>query len=373
MLRKSDNAEAFSMAEARAIVADLFEPRPVVYWTDFLLSAAVAFASLAGLALLVEMSWTGPLAWVVWCLLFVVCALSAYRAALFTHELAHFRRGTFQGFRLTWNALFGIPLLMPSFLYHTHSAHHARPNYGTARDGEYLPLVEGSRWYWLLMLVEPWLMPVVAVSRFLILTPLSWLIPSLRRWLERRVSALAIAPEYERPAPLPAELRSWRVQEAACFAAAVIGAVLLASGLVSPLHAAQIYAIAVFALTINAVRTLGAHRYRHGYSPTTFIDQMLDSVNYPQSRILGPLWAPLGLRFHATHHLFPSLPYHALGEAHRRLMAQLPADSLYRSTESPSLWATLIDNWRGSRERSSTRRAAAHQPPSGRQTARARV
>ena len=32
------------------------------------------------------------------------------------------------------------------------------------------------------------------------------------------------------------------------------------------------------------------------------------------------------------YHLFPALPYHALGTAHRRLMAQLPADSPYRAT-----------------------------------------
>jgi hypothetical protein len=36
---------------------------------------------------------------------------------------------------------------------------------------------------------------------------------------------------------------------------------------------------------------------------------------------------PLGLRYHALHHLFPSLPYHALGTAHRRLIVALPPDS----------------------------------------------
>jgi fatty acid desaturase len=57
------------------------------------------------------------------------------------------------------------------------------------------------------------------------------------------------------------------------------------------------------------------------------------------------LWAPVGLRYHALHHLFPSLPYHNLGKAHRRLMRELPADSPYRQTESPHLWASLRLLW----------------------------
>lgn len=52
--------------------------------------------------------------------------------------------------------------------------------------------------------------------------------------------------------------------------------------------------------------------------------------------ITGPAWrnewwCPVGLRYHALHHLFPALPYHNLPEAHRRLMAGLPADHPYRS------------------------------------------
>jgi fatty acid desaturase len=55
------------------------------------------------------------------------------------------------------------------------------------------------------------------------------------------------------------------------------------------------------------------------------------------------------MRFHALHHLFPSLPYHALGAAHRRLMARLPPDSPYRLTEAPRLSASLRQLWRAAR------------------------
>jgi fatty acid desaturase len=43
------------------------------------------------------------------------------------------------------------------------------------------------------------------------------------------------------------------------------------------------------------------------------------------------------------------MPYHNLARAHRRLMAELPADSPYRLTESPSLTSSLLDLWRRSR------------------------
>ena len=44
---------------------------------------------------------------------------------------------------------------------------------------------------------------------------------------------------------------------------------------------------------------------------------------------------------HALHHLVPSIPYHNMPEAHERLMQHLPADSPYRATIFPSLWAAV--------------------------------
>jgi fatty acid desaturase len=105
---------------------------------------------------------------------------------------------------------------------------------------------------------------------------------------------------------------------------------------------------------LNALRTLGAHRYLHAHEEMTFVEQLLDSINYPRHPLIAGLWAPIGLRFHALHHLCPSLPYHNLAKAHQKLMAELPADSPYRQTESPGLWVSIADLWRRSRA-SSTR------------------
>ena len=77
-----------------------------------------------------------------------------------------------------------------------------------------------------------------------------------------------------------------------------------------------------------------------------FIQQVLDSVNYPYLGLVHEFLVPVGLRYHAMHHLQATLPYHALPEAHRRLMRELPVDSVYRSTVEISLISVLIDLWR---------------------------
>jgi fatty acid desaturase len=84
---------------------------------------------------------------------------------------------------------------------------------------------------------------------------------------------------------------------------------------------------------VNIVRTLVAHHYANDEGePLEVIAQVLDSASVPPPALLPMLWAPVGLRYHALHHLLPNLPYHSLGEAHRRLTAGLPAGNLYELT-----------------------------------------
>jgi fatty acid desaturase len=103
----------------------------------------------------------------------------------------------------------------------------------------------------------------------------------------------------------------------------------------------------LFAIMVNNLRVLAAHRYVGPGVPMTFLEQMLDSTTIPGPS--GALWAPLGMRFHALHHLFPTMPYHAMGTAHRRLMRQLPPDSPYHQTVVRSLPASIMNLVRAAR------------------------
>jgi fatty acid desaturase len=83
---------------------------------------------------------------------------------------------------------------------------------------------------------------------------------------------------------------------------------------------------------LNQVRTLVAHLWENDGEPMSVTAQFLDSVNVPPPAALPALWAPVGLRYHALHHLLPGVPYHNLAEAHRRLCRELDAGSAYHDS-----------------------------------------
>jgi len=338
-IKEADLKEAeFSMREARDIVRDLFQPKPRVYWTDLLLTMAVGILCLR---LLRRQPAFSPLQIVG----YVGCVLAFYRAGSFTHELVHLRTGSFNAFRTVWNLLCGIPFLMPSFMYYPHIAHHAKTHYNTHDDGEYLPLASSPAWHIILYMANVVFIPIVAIVRFMLMTPLGWLSPSFRRFAQQHASTLVMDPRYIRPLPSNKELLNWRWQELGCFLLGWGMTAMLLTGLLELSYLLKIYLVAVAVVFLNQVRTLGAHRFLHRGEQLTVLQQLLDSVNHPDQRLTTGLWAPVGLRYHALHHLFPSMPYHSLREAHERLMAQLPADSPYRKTNSPSLFTTLRELW----------------------------
>jgi fatty acid desaturase len=305
---------------AVALTRDIAEARPSIYWPDMLVSAAVGYGALAG-AILVST----PALMVA---LGVVAALALYRALLFIHELTHIHRDALPGFRTAWNLVVGIPLLMPAFMYDgVHQLHHARTRYGTANDPEYLPLALMKPWSLPLFLVTAILLPPALLVRSAVLVPLGAVIPPLRKLVWERLSSLSINPSFRRRPPEGESARSVFLQE--------LGASTWALGLLAlsfayswrPLIIALV--VVSFAAVLNQLRTLVAHLWENEGEAMTVTAQYLDSVNVPPPGPFPALWAPVGLRYHALHHLLPSMPYHSLAEAHRRLSAHLGVEGTY--------------------------------------------
>lgn len=327
--------------QAREIVDDLHQRSPAIYWTDFLLSVGVAWA--LAFVFFRTPGW-GPLALA--CLL--GSAILFFRAGTFIHEIVHFRAGEMPWFGRVWNLLLGIPLLMPWIIYRNHIDHHSVRYFGTPDDGEYLPLASAPPGETVKYLLQAPLLPVLTVLRFGVVGPVSWLHRGLREWVLTAASHGVSNPYYRKRFPA-ADEGHLRIVEALCFAWLLLLAVLLAQGVIGWMILLKALVVIGLTLALNWVRNLAAHTYSNRGERMSLADQFSDSINITGQTWLTVLMFPVGLRYHALHHLFPFLPYHNLGKAHARLAAQLPADSPYHAANYESYFVALAKLWRGAR------------------------
>ncbi len=319
--------------EAHEVVSDLFERRPGLYWADLLISALVAWSA----TVLFFLAPIGS----AWQLLgLVIAGIGFFRAGTFMHEIIHMGRSEMTWFKRCWNLLVGIPLLMPWILYRNHIEHHSRAHFGTPRDGEYLPLAASPLRETIKYLCQTPVLPLMALARFGIAAPLSWLFPPLRRWLLKAGSAYVSNPYYRKDFP-QRERKHLVIVEILCFAWICSWLALTLFGPVEWFHWLMAWALHAWTLGLNWVRNLAAHSYSKRGESMSHLDQLQDSVNITGQTWLTVWLFPVGLRYHALHHLFPGLPYHAMGEAHRRLMSHFGPQSLYAPVNYDNYFAVV--------------------------------
>ncbi|MEM7456518.1 MAG: fatty acid desaturase [Planctomycetota bacterium] len=317
---------------ARKICSDLFEPNPAWYWADFLLSVFTAY----GLAsVFLELSLTSPIAWICF---FPACVL-VYRASLFVHEIVHFPRNEMKAFRWVWNFLAGAPMMVPSFSYESHTHHHSSRHYGTEHDGEYLPLASGTLSGIFVFMAQVFFQPLLVFLRYLI-GPLSFLHPILRQWTLTHASSLVINFKYHKDADQVKHSREDTFWEVMTYVRVWAMVAVVVFGIMPWTRLPKMLLIAMFVLTLNHIRTLAAHRYRSQGETISHLEQFQDSTNIT-GKWYTELICPVGLRYHALHHLFPGIPYHNLGTAHRRLMSELPEGSIYHQSVYPGFRSVI--------------------------------
>jgi fatty acid desaturase len=319
----------------RELVKDLFVPKAAIFWSDLLLSATVGWV--ASIIACLEKPFS-----VVQGVSILIAAIAFYRALVFIHELTHLKEKALPGFAWVWNLAVGIPLLLPSFTYTgVHAEHHRLSTYGTERDPEYMPFA-GKKGAILFFVGHSLLLPGLLALRFLVLSPLGLLFPFFHRGLERHASSLSMNVAYCREVSTAERSQMKRMELLLLSIWSIpLG---LAGAQILPWRVFVIwYAIMALIMLTNSLRTLGAHRYRSDGTPMNLIDQFLDSIDTPGFWTV--LWSPVGLRYHALHHYFPSMPYHNLPIARARLMQNLPPDAPYHQTTSPSLGDSLKQLW----------------------------
>lgn len=318
--------------------ADLFRPSPPIFWTDFTASVLTAYLC-ASVYLASEFS--SLIGWTC----FAISVVTMYRASMFIHEIVHLPKKEMKTFGRFWNLLAGVPMMVPTFAYQSHLHHHSSNHYGTDHDGEYLPFARGTFRQIAVYLFQIVMQPLLVYFRYLIWTPISFLHPKLRQWTLTNASSLVINFRYrntKQPHQHTTEDTFW---EWLTWFRALVMILLVVAGVMPWIRLPKILLLAMTVLTINHLRTLAAHRYRNDGNAISHLDQFMDSTNITGSW-WTELWCPLGLRYHALHHLFPGIPYHNLGKAHRRLLAVHDENSIYHQSVYANFQSVVMELFR---------------------------
>lgn len=342
--------------EARSVLqsseTDFFLIKPWRYWTDFLVATFLAYFAATIYLRSSLFSWSQVIA-------LPIAAVFLYRLGSLVHEVAHLRQGEMTAYQAAWNLLVGIVTLTPSPFYTRHHRdHHTARMYGTPSDPEYVSNFCPFRgWRGLGFFVfEICLLPIAVFLRFL-LAPLTFVHPRVREWVLRRASSLTLNRQYERRLTAR-DRRAILAVEIPCWIRATLIPTAVLLGWTHWTRVPLMYVLAVTVVGLNQFRLLADHHLESDGEPLDLHDHLLDSSNFTQRDLVTSILCPFAIRYHALHHLFPSLPYHNLAAAHYHLLEHVAADSPYRSLDRPSWWSVARHAFRDRPERRAVSAAA---------------
>jgi fatty acid desaturase len=335
------NSKIAKIKEMRAIASTYMHPEPMIYWCDLMISVTIGWVCF-------YISLKTSIYSLTFFIALTASIFSFYRALFFTHELVHLKSSDVPGFSVIWHILAGIPLLAPHFLYHiVHQEHHSKNIYGTENDAEYLAFGRSKR---LIIAHLSWniFIPLLSLLRFGLIAPLSLLNNKLRRTVMQDMSFMGLKFTHSRRLPRKTkDITFWYIQEYSCSVFAISILTLIYLDILPAALLVHWYIVLVSVLTMNSIRTLGAtHWYTSNGEIMNTEEQGMDSITVLNNSLFTLLLCPVGGRYHALHHMFPSIPYHSLAKADAHLRREFPSDSMIIKTTSPSLWYSWKKLWR---------------------------
>lgn len=317
------------IAQINNSLKDLYEIRPLRIYIEIIVYALVGWGSFV-FSVYDDNFWA-----------LIPAGIFLYRGHAFVHEISHLYYSV-PFARHLYNHLLGYINHIPAYTMKTHKFHHSIMSFGKIDDPEYEAWTMKSKLMLFRPLVFALFFPIAITIRFGIWPLINYFLPKARQMKTfQKASSVVMNIKYKRPYKEDDFNEVLREDLWCSFYFILSLSLVVYFGLFQAV-AFKWYIIMVCVQILNTYRALVAHRYQIHKSEHTDrqLQQLEDSVTI-EGNWLTELWAPVGLRYHSTHHLLPNLPYYSLRKAHYRLKKDLPKDHPYHQTIEKSFIAAF--------------------------------
>ncbi|MEI8026622.1 MAG: fatty acid desaturase [Pseudomonadota bacterium] len=333
------NYSAKDLKELQALTKDLVPLNLRRFWTDLILTAIVAWFFL-------YISFLSPNGGFTQIFSLLVATLAFYRGANFVHDISH-SHGELDTFKMAYNLLFGFFLRVPAYMGDSHNDHHSAAKFGTKLDPEYESWGHRHEWNVFRPLLASLISPFLLLFRMVFVT-CAYLVRGigLQQKVFVHLSSIVMNFSYARSSFTEEQLNEMMESDVFCLLYTLTCFSVWASSHFNIVGFLGYYSIFVVSNGLFSFRALGNHRYLSNFEKKGAGTQFFDSVSIVDdhsliSKLATPLWAPLHSNFHSIHHLLPHMPYHAMPEIHRRLLAHPTWSHIYGATTEKSLYSSL--------------------------------